>query len=154
MILDIKLKSTIGLLALLPQEDVFFIKAPVRMTVDFSVSSDLMDYSVSDSCRGMIVNFWNFCHLMLSPIQRCQLLETKCGWNVNSTLTSWGFAWSKVKSLVSLRYLDPSTYTVKSYLGNKFTTAAKKFFSINQPTNLLHMLQLLALTRPSSFQLD
>ena len=152
--MDIKLKSTIGLLALLPQEDVFFIKAPVRMTVDFSVSSDLMDYSVSDSCRGMIVNFWNFCHLMLSRIQRCQLLETKCGWNVNSTLTSWGLAWSKVKSLVSLRYLDPSTYTVKSYLGNKFTTAAKEFFSINQPTNLLHMLQLLALTRPSSFQLD
>ena len=36
---------------------------------------------------------------------------------------------------------------------NKFTTVAKNFFSIDQPMNLLLMLQLFALTRPSSFQL-
>ena len=52
----------------------------------------------------------------------------------------------KVKDPVRLSYLDPRNYTVRSHLDNKFMTVAKKLIFINQPINLLHMLQLLTLT--------
>ena len=42
-------------------------------------------------------------------------------------------------------YLGPST--VRSYLENKFATVSKNLFSMNQPINLLHTLQLLAVIR-------
>ena len=32
-------------------------KAPTRMAIDFLISSDLMDHSVFDTCRRMVVNF-------------------------------------------------------------------------------------------------
>ena len=55
----------------------------------------------------------------------------------------------QVKDPVRLSYLDPRHYTVRSHLENKFITVAKKLIFINQPINLLHMLQLLTLTRLS-----
>ena len=55
----------------------------------------------------------------------------------------------QVKDPVRLSYLDLRHYTVRSHLENKFITVAKKLIFINQPINLLHMLQLLTLTRLS-----
>ena len=46
-----------------------------------------------------------------------------------------------------LTLFGPQYYTVRSYLGNKFTTVSKNLFSMNQLINLFHTIQILALIR-------
>ena len=115
----------------------------------------------------MLVILWYFFAIDRSMppkkyTQRRQLLETKCGWNANSTLpsglTSWGLAGSKlgskVKGPVSLGYLYLSTLREDLIWGTNSQLRQKISFPQINLQILLPVFQLFALTRPSSFQLD
>ena len=80
-------------------------------------------------------------------------MRVKYKLNVTEWVNQLGSCGVEGHRLCKLMLFGPKYYTVRSNLGNKFTTVTKKFFFINQPMNLLHMFQLLALTRPSTFKL-
>ena len=78
-------------------------------------------------------------------------MRVKCKLNVAERVNQLGSCEDKDgvegQRPCKLTLFGPQHYTVRSYLGSKFTAISKNLFSMNQLINLLHTLQLLALTR-------
>lgn len=107
-----------------------------------------------------IINFFRDCTYSFAKqmsILRNQM-QVKCKLNVTELVNQLGSSGDEggVEGQTPCKptLFGTQSYTVRSYLGNKFTTVAENFFSTNQLINLLPMFPLLALTRPFSFQLD
>ena len=90
--------------------------------------------------------YCSYCSYCSYYYQRSQLLPNKCRWNRDSGILSrpTSQALQRPEEIEGQRPLKSTLfgsyyYTGRYYLGNQFKTAGKHFFSINYPTNLLHM---------------